>query len=72
MFQRNILSPSPGLKVETICFSSMVVSTDESTQRHIPAEQHDNEHTPLLADLIFLFMEMSVLTNKLLIKNYLS
>jgi hypothetical protein len=51
-FQRNRLSSSSGLKMKTVCFSEMVVSTGCQN----PEEQH---HNPLLqfyiAVMLFLF-----------------
>jgi hypothetical protein len=38
-FWRNILSPSSALKIETVCFSEMLASTDESTRCKNPEEQ---------------------------------
>jgi hypothetical protein len=38
IFRSNILSPSSGLNMETICFSE--ISTYESTRHHNPEEQH--------------------------------
>jgi hypothetical protein len=56
-FWRNILSPSSGLKwlsipsivtsalkMETVCFSKMLASTDESTWRQNPEQHHHHPH----------------------------
>jgi hypothetical protein len=34
------MSPSSGLKMETVCFSKILVTTDKSMWRHNPEEQH--------------------------------
>jgi hypothetical protein len=41
-FRRNILSPSSGLKMKTVCFSETIASTDESTWRQNPVHHHDS------------------------------
>jgi hypothetical protein len=46
-FQRNILSPSSGLKwlkMEAVCFSETLVSTYESMQHHNSEEHHHPHH----------------------------
>jgi hypothetical protein len=40
LFQRNILSPSLALKMETVCFSEMLTPTDKSTWCQNPEQQH--------------------------------
>jgi hypothetical protein len=39
-FRRNILPPSSGLKLETVCFFETLVSTYKSTLRYNPEDQH--------------------------------
>jgi hypothetical protein len=39
-FRRSILSPSSGLKMETVCFSEMLVFTYETTWCNSPEQQH--------------------------------
>jgi hypothetical protein len=38
--RRNILPPSSGLKMETVCFSEKLESNNESTRRQNPEEHH--------------------------------
>jgi hypothetical protein len=39
----DVLSLSSGLKMETVCFSEMVASTDKSAWRQNPEEHYYNE-----------------------------
>jgi hypothetical protein len=43
-FRRNIPSPSSPLKMETVCFSETLASTNESTRRQNPEEEHYHLH----------------------------
>jgi hypothetical protein len=41
-FRRDIPFPSSALKMETVCFSDTLASTDKSTQHQNPEEDHQD------------------------------
>jgi hypothetical protein len=45
-FQRNMLSPPSALKMETVCFSETMASTNQPTWRQNP-EEHHRQHIQL-------------------------